>query len=155
MRTATTLLLAAGLIANGLAMLLMPETWYHAVPSVPHTCPFDPHFVRDIGCACLVCGATLRWLLRDARADLHHLIGDLPGVVPRARSTSARGCRSRSSRMPASKRTIPQLPASSPRTRATSPTAADASPAPGASSRKARRVLVHLSFVWRPLSWRL
>lgn len=109
MRTATTLLLAAGLIANGLAMLLMPETWYHAVPSVPHTGPFNPHFVRDIGCAYLVCGAALLWLLRDARtawpaaltgavflsahalvhlwdtlagrADLYHLIGDLPGVV--------------------------------------------------------------------------
>ena len=35
---------------NGVLMLLAPEAWYHAVPTVPGTGPFNPHFVRDIGC---------------------------------------------------------------------------------------------------------
>ena len=39
------------LAANGLYMLVAPESWYHAVPSVPHTGPLNPHFVRDIGIA--------------------------------------------------------------------------------------------------------
>ena len=39
------------LAANGLHMLLAPEHWYHSLESVPHTGPFNPHFVRDIGCA--------------------------------------------------------------------------------------------------------
>jgi hypothetical protein len=101
--------LAAGLLANGLAMLLVPQAWFGWVPSVSHTGPFNPHFVRDIGCAYAVAGLSLLWLLRapdvawpaalagaaflsahagvhlwDAlagRSSLHHLIGDLPGVV--------------------------------------------------------------------------
>ncbi|MED5621057.1 hypothetical protein [Ideonella sp. BN130291] len=59
--------LAAGLAANGLAMLLAPAAWYHAVPGVPFTGPLNTHFVRDIGCAYLVAAAGLAW--RAWRAD--------------------------------------------------------------------------------------
>ncbi len=55
-------------LLNGLFMLLAPEAWYHAVPTVPGTGPFNPHFVRDIGCAYAAAGASLLWLARDARA---------------------------------------------------------------------------------------
>jgi hypothetical protein len=47
---AVVALLLAG---NGLYMLVQPESWYHAVTSVPHTGPFNPHFVMDIGIAYL------------------------------------------------------------------------------------------------------
>ena len=74
---------------------------------MPATGPFNPHFVRDIGCAYLTAALSLLWLLRDprawpaviagtgflsahalvhlwdalaGRASLAHLIGDLPGV---------------------------------------------------------------------------
>lgn len=54
--------LAVGLGANGLFMLFMPEAWYQAIPTVPATGPFNPHFVRDVGCAYLVSGGALAWL---------------------------------------------------------------------------------------------
>ena len=37
------------LFGNGLFMLLAPSTWYHFVPGVTHTGPFNQHFIRDIG----------------------------------------------------------------------------------------------------------
>lgn len=42
-------LLAVLLLANGTFMLVNPEAWYFAVPGVPDTGAFNPHFVRDIG----------------------------------------------------------------------------------------------------------
>jgi hypothetical protein len=42
---------------NGLYMLLQPESWYQAVPSVPHTGPLNVHFVMDIGIAYLASAA--------------------------------------------------------------------------------------------------
>jgi len=69
MRHALTLILALILAANGLLMLIAPEPWYHLIPGVSSTGPFNPHFVRDIGCAYLVCGASFFWLARDARAQ--------------------------------------------------------------------------------------
>lgn len=53
--------LAAGLAGNGLAMLLAPATWYHAVPGVIYTGPLNTHFVRDIGAAYLCAGVGLAW----------------------------------------------------------------------------------------------
>lgn len=106
MRSAT-LILAAVLAANGLLMFAAPEFWYHLIPTVPYTGPFNPHFVRDIGCGYLVCGAAYFWLWRDAsarpaaliaalflllhaithiwdgiagRESIEHLIADIPGV---------------------------------------------------------------------------
>lgn len=107
MRNAVTLLLALILAANGLLMLAVPEYWYRLIPNVPDTGPFNPHFVRDIGCAYLVSGGAFLWLARDAQArsaaqiaaifltlhalthvwdglagreSLEHLIRDIPGV---------------------------------------------------------------------------
>jgi hypothetical protein len=45
--------------ANGLAMLFAGLWWYGAVPGVTATGPYNPHFVRDIGAAYLVVGASL------------------------------------------------------------------------------------------------
>lgn len=44
---AVALGIAAG--ANGVYMLVSPESWYFAVPGVTTTGPFNQHFVRDIG----------------------------------------------------------------------------------------------------------
>lgn len=68
MHKSITVLLALILAGNGLLMLAVPETWYHLIPTVPFTGPFNSHFVRDIGCAYLVCGLAFFWLLRDAQA---------------------------------------------------------------------------------------
>jgi hypothetical protein len=46
-------LVIAMLAGNGVHMLFAPEHWYHSIDSVPMTGPFNPHFVRDIGCAYL------------------------------------------------------------------------------------------------------
>lgn len=58
---ALRLLLAAGLAANGTAMLVQPVAWYHAVPGVIDTGPLNLHFVRDIGAAYLASAAGLLW----------------------------------------------------------------------------------------------
>jgi uncharacterized protein YjeT (DUF2065 family) len=65
MRRTLTWILAAVLAINGLAMLLIPQTWYALVPSVPPTGPFNAHFVRDVGCAYVVCGWALAWFAID------------------------------------------------------------------------------------------
>lgn len=41
---------------NGLVMLFAGLWWYGVVPGVTATGPYNPHFVRDIGAAYLVCG---------------------------------------------------------------------------------------------------
>lgn len=60
--------LGASLLANAGAMLIMPDTWYHQVPTVTLTGPLNTHFIRDIGCAYAVSGAGLIW----AAARPHH-----------------------------------------------------------------------------------
>jgi hypothetical protein len=47
--------------ANGLVMLFAGLWWYGVVPGVTATGPYNPHFVRDIGAAYLVVGASLGW----------------------------------------------------------------------------------------------
>ena len=54
--------LALTMGGNGLAMLAVGLTWYHAVPGVTGTGPFNPHFVKDIGAAYLVVGIAFAWL---------------------------------------------------------------------------------------------
>ena len=49
-------LLGVALIANGVFMLVAPESWYFAVPGVTSTGPFNQHFVRDIGLIFLILG---------------------------------------------------------------------------------------------------
>ena len=53
--------MALAFLANGIAMLAAPLSWYDAVPGVPATGPFNPHFVRDIGCVYLVCALGAGW----------------------------------------------------------------------------------------------
>lgn len=45
------------LFANGLFMLFAPLAWYHFVPGVTHTGPFNQHFIRDIGLIQMFLGA--------------------------------------------------------------------------------------------------
>jgi len=52
-------LVIAVLAGNGVHMLFAPEHWYHSIPSVPMTGPFNAHFVRDIGCAYLAAAVGL------------------------------------------------------------------------------------------------
>ena len=52
-------LLGLGGAANGVVMLAAPTLWYDSVPGLPHTGPFNPHFVMDIGVAYLVASAAL------------------------------------------------------------------------------------------------
>lgn len=54
-------LLGLVLAGNGLAMLFASLAWYDAVPGVPSTGPFNPHFVRDIGAIYVACGLALGW----------------------------------------------------------------------------------------------
>jgi uncharacterized protein YjeT (DUF2065 family) len=68
MRKVAACVLGLCLVANGLVMLGTPDTWYAAVPGVPQTGPFNPHFVRDIGAAYVVCGAALAWFAIDRAA---------------------------------------------------------------------------------------
>lgn len=59
LRIAIAWILGLALAVNGLAMLAKPLAWYGNVPGAPETGPFNPHFVRDIGCAYLMAGAAL------------------------------------------------------------------------------------------------
>jgi len=54
-------LLALVLAGNGVVMLAAGRWWYGAIPGVIATGPFNPHFVKDIGAAYLVCGAAFAW----------------------------------------------------------------------------------------------
>ena len=56
------LVIGVGSLANALWMLAGPMHWYTDLPAaVPDTGPFNPHFVRDIGCAFLTAGVALVW----------------------------------------------------------------------------------------------
>lgn len=60
-----------GLCANALWMLAGPMHWYTDLPAaVPDTGPFNPHFVRDIGCAFLAIGVALVWAAFDRRVRM-------------------------------------------------------------------------------------
>ncbi|MGH6957576.1 MAG: hypothetical protein ACREEW_13005 [Caulobacteraceae bacterium] len=54
-------LLALAMGLNGLVMLWAGPWWYGAVPGVPATGPFNPHFVMDIGAAYLAVGGGFGW----------------------------------------------------------------------------------------------
>jgi hypothetical protein len=52
-------------LVNGLWMLFFPLAWYTDLPAgVPHTGPFNAHFVRDIGVAFIVAAIGLAWCAR-------------------------------------------------------------------------------------------
>jgi hypothetical protein len=49
-------------LVNGAWMLSSPFSWYEYLPAaVPHTGPFNSHFVRDIGVAYSVAGLGFGW----------------------------------------------------------------------------------------------
>ena len=51
---------------SGAWMLLFPQSWYTDLPAdVPHTGPFNAHFVRDLGVAFLVAGIAFTWSARN------------------------------------------------------------------------------------------
>ncbi len=52
-------ILACLLAGNGVHMLFAPDHWYGSIASVPHTGPYNGHFVRDIGCAYLAAAVGL------------------------------------------------------------------------------------------------
>jgi hypothetical protein len=54
-------LLGLAFAANGAFMLAAPLSWYDAVPGVPATGPFNPHFIRDIGAIYLTCALAALW----------------------------------------------------------------------------------------------
>ena len=61
--------LALVLGANGAVMLAAGRWWYGAVPGVTETGPYNPHFVKDIGAAYLVCAVAVVWrIARPAAA---------------------------------------------------------------------------------------
>jgi hypothetical protein len=90
----------AASVANALWMLAGPLHWYHEVPAaVPDTGPFNPHFVRDIGCAFFAVGVALVWAAWAARwrrplvgiaaifmgaHGLLHIYDTLRGALPHA-----------------------------------------------------------------------
>jgi hypothetical protein len=49
-------------LANAAWMIFFPLSWYTDLPAaVPHTGPFNQHFIRDIGVAFAVAGAGFGW----------------------------------------------------------------------------------------------
>jgi len=51
---------------NGAWMLFFPLSWYTKLPAdVPHTGPFNPHFVRDLGVVYLVVALAFGWSARN------------------------------------------------------------------------------------------
>src|SRR2546421_1526126 len=51
---------------NGAWMLLFPRSWYTDFPAdIPHTGPFNQHFVRDLGVIYLVVALAFGWSTRN------------------------------------------------------------------------------------------
>ena len=51
---------------NGIWMLFFPLSWYTDLPAdVPHTGPFNPHFVRDLGVVYIVVALAFGWSARN------------------------------------------------------------------------------------------
>jgi hypothetical protein len=65
------MVLGIAMLANAFWMLAGPMHWYNELPAaVPDSGPFNPHFVRDIGCAFLTCGVGLIWAARSRQFRL-------------------------------------------------------------------------------------
>ena len=53
-------------VVNGAWMLFFPLSWYTNLPAdVPHTGPFNPHFVRDLGVVYIVVALAFGWSARN------------------------------------------------------------------------------------------
>lgn len=67
------LISAAFSAANAVWMILFPLSWYHDLPAaIPHTGPFNAHFVRDIGLAYALSAVGFIWCADSRR----------PGTLP-------------------------------------------------------------------------
>jgi hypothetical protein len=75
---ALAVLLGTAAVANGVYMLVAPESWYFAVPGVTTTGPFNQHFVRDIGLIFVFLGGA--FLLGAARPDLRVIFWAAPSI---------------------------------------------------------------------------
>jgi len=75
MRGILSLVLGLSQVGLGLWLIVAPESFYATVPGVDETGPFNPHFVRDIGCAFFVAGGGLAWFALDRRARAAALAG--------------------------------------------------------------------------------
>jgi hypothetical protein len=62
-----SIIVGAGLAANGIWMLASPQNWYGFIPGVASTGLANLHFIRDIGCAYLMAGGSLFWLAKAPR----------------------------------------------------------------------------------------
>ena len=110
MRGLVAWVLGIGLAANGLIMLAAPADWYAMVPGVAGTGPFNAHFVRDIGAAYLVAGATLPWFAVNRAARPAALAG--AAFLASARAGASLGRRGRAgTRASASHRPACRVPA--------------------------------------------
>jgi hypothetical protein len=74
----SAVVLGAALQANGVFMLVAPDSWYFAVPGVTTTGPFNPHFVRDIGLIFLLIGGA--FLVGAARPHLRVVLWAIPSI---------------------------------------------------------------------------
>lgn len=75
---AAAIVLGIAAIANGIYMLVAPESWYFAVPGVTTTGPFNQHFVRDIGLIFLFIGCA--FLIGVIRPDLRVICWAAPSL---------------------------------------------------------------------------
>jgi hypothetical protein len=71
-------LFGVALGANGIFMLVAPESWYFAVPGVTSTGPFNQHFLRDIGLIFLLLGGA--FLVGAARPQVRILLWAAPTI---------------------------------------------------------------------------
>ena len=62
-------------LCNGAWMLFFPLSWYNDLPAaVPHTGPFNSHFVRDLGVVFILAGLAFGWsALNVSRSRAVHL----------------------------------------------------------------------------------
>jgi hypothetical protein len=92
--------LLAGIFSflNGGWMLVSPLSWYEKFPAgIPHTGPFNAHFIRDLGVVYLIVALTFLWAARNVRRSqaahlalslffighaLIHLADIVSGVLP-------------------------------------------------------------------------
>ncbi len=86
MKRALAGLLALVMGGNGMAMLFAGLWWYGAVPGVPSTGPYNPHFVKDIGATYLVVTLGLVWFAALPRQGWPALVAaavflDLHGFI--------------------------------------------------------------------------
>jgi hypothetical protein len=75
LRPALGLALGLAHIGLGLWLVIAPLSFYSTYPGVVETGPFNPHFVRDIGCAYLVSGGAVIAFALDLRARAAVLAG--------------------------------------------------------------------------------